>query len=127
MAGAWVSRARLQAADGMPMPTKQTSVGLSARDAAIVIISVGVYSAMGLLARYCIRQEGHCVSVPSPDWGGGSERPCLPDKTLPSPSPAAAACCRAYLANASGPASSTLVFIQARKPSRSRAIASHAL
>ena len=32
----------LQAADGAPMPTKQTSVFLSARDAAIVIISFEV-------------------------------------------------------------------------------------
>src|SRR6201999_3544104 len=42
MLGACVSRARLHAADGMPMPTKHTSVDLSARDAATVIISVGV-------------------------------------------------------------------------------------
>src|SRR3981081_3561338 len=42
MSGAWVSRARLQAADGMPMPTKQMSLLLSARAAAIVIISLAV-------------------------------------------------------------------------------------
>src|SRR5580704_2086952 len=43
MSGAWVRRARLQAADGAPMPTKHTSVFLSAREAAIVIISVDVW------------------------------------------------------------------------------------
>src|SRR3981081_94982 len=43
MSGACVRRARLQAADGMPMPTKQTSLLLRARAAAIVIISVGVW------------------------------------------------------------------------------------
>jgi hypothetical protein len=42
MSGACVSRARLQAADGMPMPTKHTSVLRSARAAAIVIISLGL-------------------------------------------------------------------------------------
>ena len=36
--------ATLQAADGAPMPTKQTSSLESARAAAIVIISVGVKS-----------------------------------------------------------------------------------
>jgi hypothetical protein len=35
-------RARLQAADGMPMPTKQMSLLRSARAAAIVIISVAL-------------------------------------------------------------------------------------
>jgi hypothetical protein len=44
MSGAWVSRATLHAADGAPMPTKQTSFDDSAREAAIVIISVGVKS-----------------------------------------------------------------------------------
>src|SRR5579883_210467 len=48
MSGAWVSRARLQAADGAPMPTKQISSFFSARAAAMVIISVGVASAMVL-------------------------------------------------------------------------------
>jgi hypothetical protein len=42
MPGAWLSRARLAAADGMPMPTKQTSSLRNARAAAMVIISVGV-------------------------------------------------------------------------------------
>jgi hypothetical protein len=42
MRGACVSRARLQAADGMPMPTKQMSELRNARAAAIVIISVGL-------------------------------------------------------------------------------------
>src|SRR6266852_963044 len=42
MPGAWVRRARLHAADGWPMPTKQTSVDLRAREAATVIISAGV-------------------------------------------------------------------------------------
>jgi hypothetical protein len=42
MPGAWVRRARLQAADGMPMPTKHTSLDLRAREAATVIISVAV-------------------------------------------------------------------------------------
>src|SRR5262245_36519464 len=42
MPGACVSRARLHAADGAPMPTKHTSELLSARDATTVIISVGV-------------------------------------------------------------------------------------
>src|SRR5690606_20663323 len=46
MSGAWVSRATLQAADGAPMPTKQTSSLPSARAAAMVIISSGVKSAM---------------------------------------------------------------------------------
>jgi len=40
--GAWVGRARLQAADGMPMPTKQMSESRSVRAAATVIISVGL-------------------------------------------------------------------------------------
>src|SRR4030081_1797432 len=44
MSGAWVSRARLQAADGMPMPTKQMSALRSARAAAIVIISVALWA-----------------------------------------------------------------------------------
>jgi hypothetical protein len=42
MSGAWVRRAMLQAADGAQMPTKQTSLAFSAREAAIVIISLGV-------------------------------------------------------------------------------------
>src|SRR5215469_9932435 len=42
MPGVWVRRARLHAADGAPMPTKQISLLLSARDAATVIISAGV-------------------------------------------------------------------------------------
>src|SRR4051795_7010769 len=42
MSGAWVRRATLQAAEGAPMPTKQTSSLDRARAAAIVIISVGV-------------------------------------------------------------------------------------
>ena len=44
ISGAWVRRATLQAADGAPMPTKQTSSLVSARAAAMVIISVGVKS-----------------------------------------------------------------------------------
>ena len=40
---------------------------------------------------------------------------------------AAARCLRACMAKASGPFSSTLVFIHARNESRSRAIASHSL
>ena len=50
MSGAWVSRATLQAADGAPMPTKQTSALVSAREAAMVIISVGVKSALIVIA-----------------------------------------------------------------------------
>src|SRR5690606_2419665 len=46
MSGACVSRATLQAADGAPMPTKQTSSFDSARAAAMVIISSAVNSAM---------------------------------------------------------------------------------
>src|SRR6185295_4879589 len=42
MPGACVRRARLQAADGAPMPTKHTSELLSARAATMVIISFGV-------------------------------------------------------------------------------------
>jgi hypothetical protein len=42
MPGAWVRRARLQAADGWPMPTKHTSSFFSARAAATVIISFGL-------------------------------------------------------------------------------------
>ena len=41
ISGACVMRARLQAADGAPIPTKQMSSFLSARAAAIVIISDG--------------------------------------------------------------------------------------
>jgi len=37
-----VRRARVQAADGMAMPTKHTSLDLRAREAATVIISDGV-------------------------------------------------------------------------------------
>src|SRR5262252_1734185 len=44
MPGACVSLARLQAADGAPMPTKHTSLLLSARAATMVIISVGVHA-----------------------------------------------------------------------------------
>src|SRR5829696_1550451 len=47
MPGAWVMRARLHAADGAPMPTKQTSPALSAREAAMIIISAGVAALMG--------------------------------------------------------------------------------
>src|SRR6185295_16601118 len=43
MSGACVRRARLQAADGMPMPTKQMSLLRSAREAAITIISLAVW------------------------------------------------------------------------------------
>ena len=42
MPGACVRRARLQAAEGAPMPTKHTSLLFKAREATIVIISVGV-------------------------------------------------------------------------------------
>ena len=42
MSGAWVRRARLQAADGMPMPTKQMSLLRSERAAAIVITSLAL-------------------------------------------------------------------------------------
>src|SRR6476620_182910 len=51
MFGACVRRARLQAADGAPMPTKQMSVWRSARAAAIVIISVAVYVILFSLRR----------------------------------------------------------------------------
>src|SRR4051812_30930064 len=44
MSGACVRRARLQACDGAPMPTKQTSSFLSARAAATAIISAVEYS-----------------------------------------------------------------------------------
>ena len=40
-AGAWVNRARLQAADGKPMPTKHTSSLATERAAATVINSSG--------------------------------------------------------------------------------------
>src|SRR5262245_34681108 len=43
MPGACVSRARLHAAEGAPMPTKHTSELLSARAATMVIISLGVH------------------------------------------------------------------------------------
>src|SRR5690606_10783618 len=49
MSGAWVSRATLQAADGAPMPTRQTSEEVSAREAAMVIISSGVKSGIAQL------------------------------------------------------------------------------
>src|SRR5690348_11240726 len=42
MSGACVSRARLQAADGAPIPTKHTSSFSNARAATTVIISFGV-------------------------------------------------------------------------------------
>src|SRR5579862_1061111 len=42
MSGACVRRARLHAADGAPIPTKQTSLLLSDRAATIVIISLAV-------------------------------------------------------------------------------------
>src|SRR6476661_4777569 len=41
--GACVRRARFAAADGMPMPTKQTVPFSRRRAASIVMISVGVY------------------------------------------------------------------------------------
>src|SRR5579884_833978 len=44
MPGAWVSRARLHAADGAPIPTKQTSSLFRSRAAWIVIISLALYS-----------------------------------------------------------------------------------
>src|SRR5579884_704743 len=44
MSGAWVRRARLQATEGAPMPTKQTSSFFSTRAAATAIISPVVYS-----------------------------------------------------------------------------------
>ena len=44
MLGAWVSRARLQAAEGIPIPTKHTSSSFSARAAVIIIISDAVWS-----------------------------------------------------------------------------------
>src|SRR6478752_7956546 len=68
MSGAWMSRARLQAADGMPMPTKQMSLLRSARAAAIVIISLAVWAIassfrragrarrLRRLARVCLRE-----------------------------------------------------------------------
>src|SRR5690348_4546619 len=54
--GACVRRARLAAADGMPMPTKHTMPPRSRRAASIVMISVAVYpvwaaSGMGHLLR----------------------------------------------------------------------------
>src|SRR5512140_2294113 len=42
--GACVSRARVAAADGMPMPTKQTVPSFRRRAASMVMISVAVYS-----------------------------------------------------------------------------------
>src|SRR6478736_2125971 len=42
--GACVRRARFAAAEGMPMPTKQTVPSLSRRAASMVMISVEVYS-----------------------------------------------------------------------------------
>ena len=42
MFGACVNRARLQAAEGMPMPTRHTSSFFSARAAATIIISEAV-------------------------------------------------------------------------------------
>src|SRR5215208_5700313 len=42
--GACVSRARFAAADGMPMPTKQTVPSFRRRAASMVMISVGLYS-----------------------------------------------------------------------------------
>src|SRR6188474_2442373 len=55
MCGACVRRAKFAAADGMPMPTKQTSSLLSARAAATVIISFGVYWV--IVCRSCPRRD----------------------------------------------------------------------
>src|SRR6266852_2564345 len=56
MPGACVSRARLQAADGMPMPTKQMSLLRSARAAAIVIISVALKAIWSSFSRAIVRR-----------------------------------------------------------------------
>ena len=49
MSGAWVSRARLQAAEGAPMPTKQTSEEVSARAAVTLVkqLQGGAWTAVG--------------------------------------------------------------------------------
>src|SRR5262249_20978904 len=44
MSGAWVSRARLHATEGAPMPTKHTSSFFSTRAAAMAIIAAVEYS-----------------------------------------------------------------------------------
>src|SRR4051812_45939428 len=74
--GACVSRARLQAADGAPIPTKQMSSFLSARAAAIVIISVGDQPALeldglaaGFMYRYLQVGAVSSSSPPPPRWG----------------------------------------------------------
>src|SRR6185295_18588711 len=110
MSGAWVRRARLHAADGAPMPTKQTSLLLSARDATMVIISVGVHldgAVMGPSSRKRANAARRDVRRDSGDMGElGHER--------------------AYRAKASGPFCITLASIHALKLSRSRAISSQA-
>src|SRR5947209_2878600 len=56
MSGACVRRARLQAAEGMPMPTKQMSLLRSARAAAIVIISVALKAISSSFGRVFARR-----------------------------------------------------------------------
>src|SRR5471032_3171624 len=46
--GAWVRRARLAAAEGMPIPTKHTVPFFRRRAASMVMISLGVYAASGI-------------------------------------------------------------------------------
>src|SRR5947209_3633586 len=64
VSGAWVSRARLQATDGAPIPTKHTSSFFSVRAAATAIISaveycIGLlYSLLWLLVRLACRLAG---------------------------------------------------------------------
>src|SRR3954463_4649446 len=58
--GACVRRARFAAADGMPIPTKQTVPFLRRRDASMVMISVAVYSVV-LVSGICnsLARRGH--------------------------------------------------------------------
>src|SRR5688572_19904387 len=78
MSGACVSRATLHAADGAPIPTKQTSSLVRARAAAMVIISSGVTSGMRHL-----RANWSTPSLdPSPQGGG---RRLRAQPTHPSP------------------------------------------
>src|SRR6266566_3142208 len=70
MSGACVSRARLQATDGAPMPTKHTSSFFNTRAAATAIISAVEYS-IGLLQTPRLANcSARCLddSVDCPIW-----------------------------------------------------------
>src|SRR5690554_6686733 len=77
MSGACVRRATLQAAEGAPMPTKQTSSLESARAAAMVIISSGVKSGM-------VRLRGDGYPLPNPPRKGEGVRSGMQHDRVPA-------------------------------------------